>query len=378
MKNRTAGALILLLALFSGLAFSAEPAHDFRLHQYRFGEISIPPASADEPVADRLSLAKAGAYLDDGAKAWAADRGCVACHTTGWYGILRPQLSSTFGPPAPTFRSFLERVLHETFAEERNKTERGTGPAQVIYLAASLASWDAQVTKQLSTETENALELMFSLQQENGAWYSVQTWPPFESDTYQLATVAAMAVGLAPGWIEQHQSDELGEGVARLRSYLKTTAPPHDYARVALLWASRHLSGLLSRNEKDAITKLILDRQRPDGGWSLRSFGKPEQWGVGNRSERLRAEADFGDAASDGHQTGLAIIVLSQAGMAPSHPAIQRGLTWLKQNQRQSGRWWTKSLNTDKWNFITYTGTLYPVMALTMTDSATDSPGPTQ
>ena len=64
--------------------------------------------------------------------------------------------------------------------------------------------------------------------------------------------------------------------------------------------------------------------------------------------------------------------------MAPSHPAIQRGLTWLKQNQRQSGRWWTKSLNTDKWNFITYTGTLYPVMALTMTGSATDSPGPTQ
>ena len=378
MNNRMLSALLLLFVLFSDVALSAEPERDFRLHQYHFGEISIPSASADEPVANRLSIAKARAYLDGGAKAWANDRGCVSCHTTGWYGILRPQLISTLGPPDPAFRRFLESVLHETIAEERNKTARGTGPAQVVYLAASLASWDAHVTKQLSTETQNALELTFSLQQENGAWSSVQTWPPFESDAYQLATVAAMAAGLAPGWIEQHRADELGEGVARLRNYLKTTEPPHDYARVALLWASRYLPGLLDSETKDVITKTVLDRQRPDGGWSLRSFGEPEQWGVGNRSERLRAEADFDSPPSDGHQTGLAIVVLSEAGIPSSHPAIQRGLTWLKRNQRQSGRWWTKSLNTDKWNFITFTGTLYPVMALTMTGSEDSASSPTQ
>jgi squalene-hopene/tetraprenyl-beta-curcumene cyclase len=28
------------------------------------------------------------------------------------------------------------------------------------------------------------------------------------------------------------------------------------------------------------------------------------------------------------------------------------------------GRWWTKSLNTDKWNFITYMGSAYPMLAL--------------
>lgn len=378
MNNRMLSAVLLLLVLCSGVALSAEPERDFRLHQYHYGDIAIPPASAEEPVANRLSVAKAGIYLDDGAKAWAKDRGCVACHTTGWYGVLRPQLSSTLGAPDPAFRKFLSRVLDETLAEERNKTARGTGPAQAIYLAASLASWDAHVAKELSPETERALELMFSVQQDDGAFSSVQTWPPFESDTYQLATVAAMAVGLAPGWADEHRSDELGEGVERLRSYLNTTDPPHDYARVALLWASRYLPGLLDADTKDAITKTILDRQRPDGGWSLRSFGEPEQWGVGNRSERLRAEADFDAPPSDGHQTGLSLIVLRESGVSPSHPAIQRGLTWLEQNQRQSGRWWTKSLNTDKWNFITFTGTLYPVMALTLIGSETANAGPTR
>ncbi len=374
MKHPMITAICLLSVLFSGSTLSTEPKRDYRLHQYHFGDISIPPASADEPIAERLSLAKAGAYLEDGAKAWVNDRGCVACHTTGWYGILRPQLTTLLGPPDPSFRSFLEGILHETLAEERRKTERGTGPAQVVYLAASLAAWDAHVTKQLSNETANALELMFSLQRDNGAWYSVETWPPFESDAYQLATVAAMAVGLAPQWLDQHQGDDLGSGVVRLRRYLKTVDSPHEYARVALLWASQSLPDLLDAVDKEAIIKMILDRQRPDGGWSLRSFAAPEQWGVGNRSERLRAEKDFGEPASDGHQTGLSIIVLSQDGLPSSHPALKRGIDWLERNQRQSGRWWTKSLNTDKWNFITYTGTLYPVLALTLIDSGPGDP----
>ena len=378
MKHAMITTICLLPVLFCGSTLSAEPKRDYRLQQYHFGDISIPPASADEPIAERLSLSKAGAYLEDGAKAWVNDRGCVSCHTTGWYGILRPQLSTLLGPPDPSFRSFLERILHETLAEERNKTERGTGPAEVVYLAAALAAWDAHVTKQLSSETASALELMFSLQRDNGAWYSVETWPPFESDAYQLATVAAMAVGLAPKWLDQHQADDLGSGIVRLTRYLKTVDPPHEYARVALLWASQHRPDLLDADDKEAIIKMILDRQRPDGGWSLRSFAEPEQWGVGNRSERLHAEADFGEPASDGHQTGLSIIVLSQAGVPSSHPAIKSGIDWLERNQRQSGRWWTKSLNTDKWNFITYTGTLYPVLALTLIDSVPGDPRATR
>ena len=53
-----------------------------------------------------------------------------------------------------------------------------------------------------------------------------------------------------------------------------------------------------------------------------------------------------------------------KAGVPSSHPAIQKALAWLQSNQRESGRWWTRSLNTDKFHFITYSGTCYPLMAL--------------
>ena len=362
-------AVFLLLVLLSGSALGEGKKRDYRVHQYHFEEISIARASPDEPKAEAFSLARATSYLEQGAKAWVKDRGCVSCHTTGWYGILRPQLSSYLGPPDPPFRAFLEQVLEAMLAKDREEIQRGTKPAEAVYLASALASWDAHVDDRLSPQTEKALGLMFELQRDTGAWYSVETWPPFESSAFQLATVAAMGVSMAPGWLQQPKAPQLEQGVSWLKTYLRTKSPPHDYARVALLWAAGYLPGLLKSGERDDIVEMILSHQRPDGGWSVRSFAEPEQWGRGNRAERLRAEKDFGSPASDGHQTGLSLVVLSRAGVPASHPAMRRGIAWLRRNQRQSGRWWTKSLNTDKWHFITYTGTLYPVMALALAGS---------
>jgi squalene-hopene/tetraprenyl-beta-curcumene cyclase len=64
--------------------------------------------------------------------------------------------------------------------------------------------------------------------------------------------------------------------------------------------------------------------------------------------------------------TGLAIIVLREAGVPADDDALQRGVRWLKANQRESGRWWTRSLNTDTFHYITYSGTAYPLLALAL------------
>ena len=122
------------------------------------------------------------------------------------------------------------------------------------------------------------------------------------------------------------------------------------------------------------LIEMIGRRQRPDGGWSIRTFALPEQWGKGNRAEKLRSEPEFADSPSDGHMTGLAIIALRKAGVRPGDPRIQRGLAWLLNNQRASGRWWTRSLNTDEWHFITYSGTLYPLLALDLCDALPSLP----
>ena len=113
---------------------------------------------------------------------------------------------------------------------------------------------------------------------------------------------------------------------------------------------------------------MIWQRQLPDGGWSIRMFAQPEQWGSGKRAEKLRAEPEFEHPASDGHQTGLCLVVLREAGVSADDPRIQRGLNWLRTNQRVSGRWWTRSLNTDKYHFITFSGSGYALLALTKYD----------
>ena len=333
-------------------------------YQYKFESIFVGPATADEAKLAELSVEKAGAYLDQGALAWNGERKCVSCHTNGTYMQIRPALSAKLGPPNPAIRAHYVASLEQFAKKSAEQQQESVAPAQAIYLAAGLAEWDRHLTGKLSDETRQALALMLTLQRGEAGWGSLDCWPPYESSAFHLATVAAMAVGTAPGWLEELQDAELKQGVERLKSYLRQTEPKQDYDRTLLLWAATRLPGLLPAERQQQLVDLVLSKQREDGGWSIRTFGAPEQWGGGNRAEKLRAEPEFANPPSDGHQTGLAIVVLREAGLPATDPRVQRGVQWLQQNQRVSGRWWTRSLNTDKWHFITYSGTALPLLAL--------------
>lgn len=334
--------------------------------QYEHGEISIPMASADEATRDSVSVELAHQYLEDGATAWNAQRKCITCHTNGTYMVVRPALSTTLGRPDESTRALFLSELQTFRNAEPEFMQQGVRPAQAIYLAAGLAEWDAHVTGELATETSDALALMLQLQTEDSSWGSQDCWPPYESDSYHLATVAAMAVGTAPGWLDQvadRDDQNLLTRIEKLKTLLRSP-PPHDYGRVLLLWASTRLPDLLNDEEQQDLIELLSRHQRDDGGWSLRTMAAPEAWGSGNRAKKLRSEEDFETPASDGHMTGLAIVVLREAGIRAEDSRVARGLTWLKQNQRESGRWWTRSLNTDNSHFITYSGTAFPLLAL--------------
>jgi squalene-hopene/tetraprenyl-beta-curcumene cyclase len=84
---------------------------------------------------------------------------------------------------------------------------------------------------------------------------------------------------------------------------------------------------------------------------------------VGGRNDEF-GRANDRDAAGDGYATGFVVFVLRQAGIPADHEALQRGAVWLKSNQRESGRWFTKSLNSDKVHHIANAGTSFAVMAL--------------
>jgi squalene-hopene/tetraprenyl-beta-curcumene cyclase len=337
--------------------------------QYQFESITVPSATADEPKLEMLSVAKAVDYLEQGTLAWNGSRKCVTCHTNGAYMTVRPALSPKLGTPNEEIRKHFITSLEQLSEKEPEAQQQGVVPAQAIYIAAGLAEWDAHVAHRLSPETERALALMLKLQRDSGTWGSLDCWPPYESSAYHLATVAAMAIGTAPGWLANLKDEQLLSAVAGLKKYLQTETPKQDYDRTLLLWASARLPDLLTADKKKELVELVLGKQRADGGWSIRAFGAPEQWGSGNRAEKLRSEPEFANPPSDGHQTGLAIIVLRESGVPANDPRIQKGIAWLLTNQRASGRWWTRSLNTEKWHFITYSGTAFPLLALQMCDA---------
>ena len=336
--------------------------------QYEAEGISIPGATADEPIRKEFSLAAANDYLEKGAHAWASTRKCVACHTTGVYLQARPALTPVLGKPSDEMREFFVKELARSKEMDIEKLKGGIRPTQVAYIAQGLAEWDAHVTGKLSDETRDALALMLTLQGEDGSWGNTECWPPFESSDYQGATIAALALATAPGYLDE-MDEEQAAVVAKLKDYFRTTEPAHDYARLLLLWTAARMPGLITEQQKRETIDMLWRHQRSDGGWSIRTFSSPEKWGGGNRAEKLRAEPEFTDPPSDGHQTGLVVLVLRESGVKADDERIQQAVRWLRSNQRQSGRWWTRSLNTDDYHFITYSGTFYALLALQECDA---------
>jgi squalene-hopene/tetraprenyl-beta-curcumene cyclase len=332
--------------------------------QYEFEKTTITAATAAEPTLPKFSLSKAVEYIEQGNQLWWKKRNCVACHTNGIYGVMRPALTPFLGKPKAGTRKFLVADLAKMVAQPVESLRTGIRPTQVAYLAGGLAEWDRHVTRKLSPETDQALRLLLKLQSDDGSFSNTQCWPPFESSAYQGTTVAAMAIMAAPGWLENLKDKDLQARVEKTRGYLRTAKPPHDYGKLLLLWTSTRMPGLIDAKLKQDLVASIWKHQQSDGGWSIRSFAQPEAWGNGNRAKKLRAEPEFKNPPSDGHQTGLAILVLRDAGVPAKDKRIAKGVKWLLNNQRQSGRWWTRSLNTDSYHFITYSGSCFPLIAL--------------
>lgn len=352
-------ATILAFLALSVAASADEPT------QYAYEDISIPAASEEEATR-AFSADAAFDYIEKGAVAWTKKRGCVSCHTNGTNLLTTPSLVRYGGKVNEEMRRFFVQELEEDESEsDLEKLRAGLRPTKIAYIAAGLAQWDQHLSKERSAETERALKLMFRAQADDGSYSNLECWPPLESSAYHGATVAMMAVAAVPGWIET-AGPEVESKFEKLITYLRTTSPANDYQRTLLLWAASRHADLLDPSRMDALRSMIRKHQQEDGGWSIRSFASPEAWGNGDRAEKLRAEPDFAKPLSDGHMTGLAVIVLRESGVPIEDPQVQKGIRWIKSNQRESGRWWTRSLNTDKHHLITYSGTAYPMLALSL------------
>jgi squalene-hopene/tetraprenyl-beta-curcumene cyclase len=302
--------------------------------------------SPDEPLAE-FSLERAAHFLDSASLDWQKSRQCFTCHTNYMYLLSRPTISSE-APAHTAIRQSAEQMVTKTWPSEGPRWD-----AEVVMAALVLAHNDAATTGKLHEATRTTLDRMWTVQREDGGFTWIKCdWPPMESDDEYGACVAALAAGVAPE--DYAQSPAAKTGLAKIKEYLAATPMPSLHHRAMLVWAAARLPELISAEERQVTIDELLALQHDDGGWGLASLGN---WQRGDGSPQ-------DTAASDGYGTGFVVYVLRQAGLPADDARLQQGIAWLKSNQRDSGRWFTRSLHADSKHFITHAGTAFAVMAI--------------
>lgn len=342
-------------------------------------------ARSDQPVkthARSWDPKAAAAYLDRRMTWWMdwpkAQRDhetfCVSCHTAVPYALSRSVLRAALAEqaPSPNEKRLLENVAKrvrlwkevEPFYKDADRgpyksiESRGT---ESVLNALILSSRDAH-SIQLSNDTRVAFQNMWAEQQVAGKQKGVWLWlrfnnEPWEADDsdYFGATLAAVAVGIAPG--NYRATPEVQAHLTPIREYLNRefNAQP-TMNHVLLLWAAAKLPGLIEPNRQKAIVAGLLQKQQADGGWSLSSLS----------GDWKRKDGTPQETASDGYATGLTTFVLQQVGISPENPKLKRGLAWLRANQdKAEGFWPAYSLNKNEEHHLS------PETALFMNDAAT-------
>lgn len=332
----------------------------------------------------------AAAYLDQRAGWWmewpkaARDHQtfCVSCHTAVPYALSRPALRQGLAEeaPSPNERRLLDNVtkrvrLWKEVAPFYSDADRGayktveSRGTESVLNALILASNDAQ-SGRLSNDTRAALDNMWAEQQitgdQAGAWswlrFANEPWEADDSDFYGAA-LAAVAAGTAPEGYRARP--EIQNNIKMLSEYLnRKCAAQTTINRMALLWASAKLPGVMDAQQQQAIIDEARSKQQADGGWSLPSL-------VGSWK---RADGTPQETQSDGYATGFVTFVLQQAGIPREDAQLQQGLAWLRANQNKTeGFWRSYSLNKNEAHhlspgtarFMNDAATAYAVLALT-------------
>ena len=307
----------------------------------------VGPNEAGEPVAKEFSVERGRKFLDDASLQWQRERKCLTCHTNFSY-LVTGAAHARKRPAYAEVRKFTETLVSERWVAKGPRWD-----AEVVVAAAGLAFSDAEGGGKLHPLTQKALDRMWTVQKADGGWNWLKCgWPPMESDDYYGATVALLATGRAP---ENYAATPAAqEGVKKVREYLSKNAPPSLHHKGMLFWASKVVDGLMTAEEQKKTVDELLALQRPDGGWAVTTF---LPW--------KRADGQAPDLeTSDGYGTGYVIHLARLGGIPATDERIAKGVRWLKTHQRESGRWFTRSLNKDGKHFLTHAGTAFALLAL--------------
>jgi squalene-hopene/tetraprenyl-beta-curcumene cyclase len=383
---KTLTCLLVALTSVAGVAFAADAKKaDSKkpAFQYKSKGIEVPAATADEPKVKAFgpdTVKAAAKYLDDGAHYWVRERSCLACHSTGVYLVERSTLTKQLGKPSEeVLKSFVDSV-------PKNPGKPGVGDAATsVWRSSGLASWDRHVTGKLSEHTAKSLRHTVMILPEDNVYDTIKLIEiPYITTRFELTVQAMRAMVTAPGWLASLEDKELLANVARIKKFLREHKPLNDYELALKLQLANLDKDLVSKEEREAAVAMLWKKQLPDGGWSTRRMSDLMKWRVEVHPptqsrpwkeamdptvvKLIKSLPDADNPGSDPYMTAFAIVLLRESGVPASDKRIQRGVAWLKENQRESGRWWMYSLYRGNYNYITYISTAQALRALALCD----------
>jgi squalene-hopene/tetraprenyl-beta-curcumene cyclase len=344
---------------------------------------------------NQWSPVSAASFLDDREAWWqkwppaklGQGTACISCHTVLPYALARPALRRRLGE---TDLTLTERTMLSSIETRVNQWPRmqpyytdaahaaSSHSTEAILNAVILAVYSsepvyngrkAQPDPIVRFAFDNAWALQQATGENAGAWqwqdFHEAPWESSESG-YQGAALMAVAVGMTH---TQNSKDPTIRGhVEHLRDYLHRNYPTQPVLnQLYVLWASAEMPGLLSDIQRNELNQKIADLENSDGGWSLASLDRREDWK--HTLLDLFKHADRVDG-SDGFATGLAVLAMEETGVSSRDTVLQRGLAWLRTHQSQEGSWWAASMNglrdpaSGIGHFMSDAATGYAVMAL--------------
>lgn len=331
--------------------------------QYQSEGIEVPAATADEPKVSAFgpeTIKAARKYLDEGAVCWVREKSCVACHSTGVYLVERSVLTDLLGKPS-------EEVRQDFIASIPTKPG---GNIQSVWRSSGLASWDKHVTGKLSDATDRSLRHTVQCISGEGFIKTIaQVEIPYITTDFELTVQAARAIATAPGWEATVRDAGIRERIELMKTRLRQHEPISDFELALKLQLAGLMPELVPRPQRDAAIAMLWRQQLPDGGWSTRRMSDLMKWHVKMDPKVIELIQSLPDAAnpgSDPYMTAWAIVLLREAGIAAQDERIQKGITWLKLNQRVSGRWWMTSLFRGNYHYTTYISTAQALRALAL------------
>ncbi len=357
--------LIAILAAVAVTAHAVEtkPKPEF---QYKSAGIEVPAATADEPRVKAFgpeTIQAAAKYLDDGAHHWVREKSCIACHSTGVYMVERSALTPWLGQPS-------DEVLADFIDEVPKDGGKDASPIKSVWRSSGLASWDKHVAGKLSEHTDRSLRHTLTLLTDEGFFRTIkQVEIPYITTDFELTVQAARAITTAPGWLANLKDADTLARVERMKNFLREHEPVNDYELALKLQLSALMPDLVPPPVRAPATAMLWRRQQPDGGWSTRRMSDLMKWHETMDPKvvtMIQGEPDAASPASDPYLTAWAIVLLRESGVPADDARIQKGVAWLKANQRESGRWWMKSLYRDTYHYITYISTAQALRALAL------------